>query len=602
MFFTSGKVRARLWTACDLPVPVFTHNTSMNALNASFFQLEHGLDYYPDLVSVRIMLDNGFMSDGQGAVFNGIPPTQDNCFSGLIYGYNQTYVRIWIPQYFSGQGTCEALVCCTFQDWSSKLKKRSGIVHILFWKFDTTYSFVKAHREIDTFSAAQHVIFSPWYLSEFYVVVEVESNVDGFRFPGAGSAMTNYDTFYGGIVYVYTNSSIEFWVPSLHGNIIYVDNLWGNGEYSYNDETGRIRVKQFGFTQYERINCNDGTCSPTYDSDDLIAVECNCSNINYIGEFCQTPTCNDLPKYENSHVIYNEMTNGSLAVYQCNKGFTIDSGDFVHYCDLPGWIGQSVVCIRTCPIPSSYIHSTRTYSGTIQGSLAVYACEPGYDRLSGDFVHICDSSNWVGNSPLCQETCAIPTLFQNTSRLYDGLTNGSVVTYTCAEGFIASSGNFVQICNSTHWVGNSPVCQGICDMPPEYNHTTYMFNGITDGSIAEYTCNNGHFHVSGDVRHHCLLPNWIGVPVVCREMLTKKEVTELQNSIEKELQVDKKTTSSYRRRKISAYDPRPSSKQIGLAGVVILTMCFSVIVILDCLQCHSKKSSTSNQNANTSQK
>lgn len=66
-----------------------------------------------------------------------------------------------------------ALVCCTFQDWSSKLKKRSGIVHILFWKFDTTYSFVNTYREIDTFSAAQHVIFSPWYLSEFYVVVEV---------------------------------------------------------------------------------------------------------------------------------------------------------------------------------------------------------------------------------------------------------------------------------------------------------------------------------------------------------------------------------------------------------------------------------------------
>ena len=65
--------------------------------------------------------------------------------------------------------------------------------------------------------------------------------------------MTNYDTFYGGIVYVYTNSSIEFWVPSLHGNIIYVDNLWGNGEYSYNDETGRIMVKQFGFRQYGEI-------------------------------------------------------------------------------------------------------------------------------------------------------------------------------------------------------------------------------------------------------------------------------------------------------------------------------------------------------------
>lgn len=72
-----------------------------------------------------------------------------------------------------------------------------------------------------------------------------------------------------------------------------------------------------------------------------------------------------------------------------------------------------------------------------------------YQRLSFNITNI-----------LFSETCAIPTLFQNTSRLYDGLTNGSVVTYTCAEGFIASSGNFVQICNSTHWVGNSPVCQG----------------------------------------------------------------------------------------------------------------------------------------------
>ncbi|CAC5378161.1 CSMD [Mytilus coruscus] len=329
--------------------------------------------------------------------------------------------------------------------------------------------------------------------------------------------MTNYDTFYGGIVYIYTNSSIEFWVPSLHGNIIYIDNLWGNGDFSYAEDTGKIRVKQFGFRPYERINCNDGKCSPIYDSDDLSAVECNCPNINFTGEFCQIPTCNDPPEYENSHIIYNEITNGSLAVYKCDESFAIESGDFVHYCEVPRWIGQSVVCTRTCPIPSSYIHSTRTYSGTIQGSLTVYSCEPGYARVSGDFVHLCDLSNWVGNFP---------------------------------------------------------ICQGVCDMPPVYNLTTYMFNGTTNGSIAEYTCNNGHLHFSGDARHHCLPPNWIGAPVVCREKLTEEEVTELQDSVEEELHVDKKTTSSYKRRKISAHDPRLSSKQIGVAGVVIMIMCF----------------------------
>ena len=40
------------------------------ASEQTFTEIPHGLGQYPDMVTVRTMLDNGFMSDGQGNHYN----------------------------------------------------------------------------------------------------------------------------------------------------------------------------------------------------------------------------------------------------------------------------------------------------------------------------------------------------------------------------------------------------------------------------------------------------------------------------------------------------------------------------------------------------
>ena len=49
----------------------------------------------------------------------------------------------------------------------------------------------------------------------------------------------------------------------------------------------------------------------------------------------------------------------------------------------------------------------------------------------------------------------------------------------------------------------------------------------------------------------------------------------------KELSVDRKNTSSYRRRLISAKDDRPSAQGIGYIGVIILVSVIGSIVVMD---------------------
>lgn len=53
------------------------------------------------------------------------------------------------------------------------------------------------------------------------------------------------------------------------------------------------------------------------------------------------------------------------------------------------------------------------------------------------------------------------------------------------------------------------------------------------------------------------------------------------DNITKELKVDTRNTSSHTRTLISASDPRPSAQAAGCVGIVILTVVFGSLVLLD---------------------
>ncbi|XP_062590130.1 uncharacterized protein LOC134268078 [Saccostrea cucullata] len=53
------------------------------------------------------------------------------------------------------------------------------------------------------------------------------------------------------------------------------------------------------------------------------------------------------------------------------------------------------------------------------------------------------------------------------------------------------------------------------------------------------------------------------------------------NNITKELKVDTRNTSSHTRTLISASDPRPSAQAAGFIGIIILSIVFGSLVLLD---------------------
>ncbi|XP_063404620.1 uncharacterized protein LOC134688082 [Mytilus trossulus] len=211
MWFTSGKVRVRLWTANDLPQPDFSARTKMDANQLpTFREFIHGLGQYPNMVTVRIELDDGFISDGQGTL------------------------------------------CCAYDGWSTSKIEYSGKVHVLAWILDEENDDFDSYYQNISIHYATNPVPLPTILNidDFFVTVEVEmlsGDNSGYRFQTAGSAMTNSKSDFGGLVYAYTNSSVETWVPNSKGHVQFVGNDWGGGVCSSREDAGHLVVNIFTF-------------------------------------------------------------------------------------------------------------------------------------------------------------------------------------------------------------------------------------------------------------------------------------------------------------------------------------------------------------------
>lgn len=70
------------------------------------------------------------------------------------------------------------------------------------------------------------------------------------RFKCAGNAMVSKDNNYGNLVYIHTNSSVMVWVPNKPGKLVFVGGVWGDGEHSISEQTGRLIIKMHNFNDF----------------------------------------------------------------------------------------------------------------------------------------------------------------------------------------------------------------------------------------------------------------------------------------------------------------------------------------------------------------
>lgn len=58
--------------------------------------------------------------------------------------------------------------------------------------------------------------------------------------------------------------------------------------------------------------------------------------------------------------------------------------------------------IESCGIPISYPFSTKSFGHVTNNSFVLYKCLHGYSMASGDPIHTCISTRWIGIAPYCK--------------------------------------------------------------------------------------------------------------------------------------------------------------------------------------------------------
>ncbi|CAC5384975.1 CSMD [Mytilus coruscus] len=290
------------------------------------------------------------------------------------------------------------------------------------------------------------------------------------------------------------------------------------------------------------------------------------------------------------------------ATFDCIAGFMYVGGDLTRQCGVNlTWSGEPYNCSRiSCGVPPNITKGSVTFTSMLFEAVSLYTCDVGHiDSKSGLKTGnvTCDHTrSWTSELPDCQLVeCQAPALITNgswnTSSQYF---YGNIITYQCDRAF-ALIGNESRTCQADRtWSGVPPTCSAVtCPNFIVPNGNVFASNYNVDGFLA-VLCNDG-FTLNGSIPIFCLATGvWSGADPQCINTSTSttgdgsnqnnaQTDTTQMNPKDFIYKVDKKTTSSYKRKLVSAPDDRTSAIVVGCVGVIVLTVVVAIIASLDCI-------------------
>ncbi|XP_066191655.1 LOW QUALITY PROTEIN: complement receptor type 1-like [Sylvia atricapilla] len=227
-------------------------------------------------------------------------------------------------------------------------------------------------------------------------------------------------------------------------------------------------------------------------------------------EFCKRQQCPSPGSPENGRaVVLTDLLFGSKINYTCDKGYKLVGGS-QRICEVSGtgvsWSGDAPVCqgIRCAPPPAvpHGTHSGGSRDTFSFGDVVTYTCASGL-ALAGDTSLSCTSEDgengtWRGAVPRCQEVrCPAPPSIANGQHSASpgaSLSPGSVVLYSCAEGYSLVGNASIHCTAKGTWSRPQPRCQATGCTRPEIENgkvtgleTTYRLE-----DIVLFKCNMGY--------------------------------------------------------------------------------------------------------------
>ncbi|XP_075681713.1 sushi domain-containing protein 1 [Rhinoderma darwinii] len=243
---------------------------------------------------------------------------------------------------------------------------------------------------------------------------------------------------------------------------------------------------------------------------------------------CTAVDCGQPPVLPNTtRILSGATTFTSRVAYTCFSGF-LEYGYNTSVCTANGtWEGATLVClVIDCGPPVAMLNTViHTCNSTTFGSSVTFMCAKGFIAVSGNNSSVCsDAGRWEEANLKCKVIdCGPPVAMLNTViHTCNSTTFGSSVTFMCAKGFIAVSGNNSSVCSDAgRWEEANLKCRAIDCGPPVAvpNTVIHTCNSTTFGSSVTFMCAKGFIAVSGNNSSVCSdAGRWEGANLKCREI------------------------------------------------------------------------------------
>lgn len=185
---------------------------------------------------------------------------------------------------------------------------------------------------------------------------------------------------------------------------------------------------------------------------------------------------------------------GTLIEYRCHKGYDLTSHTRL-VCQEDGtWNGTAPSCVPAeCETPPSPDHGWVNVTDTSLGSMVRYSCEEGFE-LDGEPVRQCVSGRlWSNDAPVCR-----PVSCGNPGTVANGTTHGGTFVYSeilhfeCSPGFVLRGSDTIACQANGKWTGQKPQCEPVSCGPPKVpSHITFKGEMYTYNNEVELSCQTG---------------------------------------------------------------------------------------------------------------
>uniref|UniRef100_A0A8C7PS29 Sushi, von Willebrand factor type A, EGF and pentraxin domain-containing protein 1 n=1 Tax=Oncorhynchus mykiss TaxID=8022 RepID=A0A8C7PS29_ONCMY len=185
---------------------------------------------------------------------------------------------------------------------------------------------------------------------------------------------------------------------------------------------------------------------------------------------------------------------GTVIVYRCHKSYELTTSTSLVCLEEGRWNGTAPMCVPAeCEDPPSPDHGSVNVTDTSLGSLVKYSCEEGYE-LEGESVRQCVAGRqWSDLPPVCRPiSCGDPGDIDNGSAEGDSFLYLEVLRYECSSGFVLKDGDTRTCKADGKWDAEKPWCEPIsCGSPVVPSDVTVTGKEYTFNKHVALSCKSG---------------------------------------------------------------------------------------------------------------